>query len=169
MLIRSFWTAALAAAVMSFAAPATSAPKIVAFDAEVSPGTIVVKTSERRLYVALGNGEALRYPVAVGKLGKQWAGEATIVGKHVAPAWSPPEEIRQDNPSLPEVIPGGAAENPMGVAALTLSGGQYAIHGTNRPSSIGTDASYGCIRMFNDDIQDLFERVGVGTPVIVTP
>ncbi len=89
-------------------------------------------------------------------------------GKHVEPAWSPPDEVRQDNPKLPDVIPGGAPNNPMGPRALTLSGGEYAIHGTNRPDSIGTFASYGCIRMYNQDIVDLFERVGVGTEVVVT-
>jgi lipoprotein-anchoring transpeptidase ErfK/SrfK len=76
--------------------------------------------------------------------------------------------VRRDNPRLPNVIPGGVPGNPMGVAALTLSGGEYAIHGTNRPGSIGTYASYGCIRMHNRDIADLFERVNVGTPVVVT-
>jgi lipoprotein-anchoring transpeptidase ErfK/SrfK len=75
------------------------------------------------------------------------------------PAWSPPEEVRLDNPNLPDVIPGGAPNNPMGLAALTVSGGEYAIHGTNRPESIGKFASYGCIRMHNEDIADLFERV----------
>jgi lipoprotein-anchoring transpeptidase ErfK/SrfK len=75
--------------------------------------------------------------------------------------------VRADNPDLPEVIPGGAPNNPMGVAAMTLAGGEYAIHGTNRPESIGKFASYGCIRMHNDDIADLFERVSVGTDVVV--
>jgi lipoprotein-anchoring transpeptidase ErfK/SrfK len=91
-----------------------------------------------------------------------------ISGKHLRPAWSPPEEVRQDNPNLPDVIPGGAPNNPMGVAALTLAGGEYAIHGTNRPDSIGTFASYGCIRMHNRDIADLLEHVNVGTRVVVT-
>ena len=85
------------------------------------------------------------------------------------PAWSPPEEVLRDNPRLPPVYPGGSPENPMGPRALTLSGGEgYAIHGTSRPHSIGTFASYGCIRMFNEDILDLFERVKVGTEVLVT-
>ena len=97
------------------------------------------------------------------------AGRAEIDGKHVNPAWSPPEEVLRDNPRLPPVYPGGSPENPMGPRALTLSGGEgYAIHGTSRPHSIGTFASYGCIRMFNEDILDLFERVKVGTEVLVT-
>ena len=83
------------------------------------------------------------------------------------PAWQPPDEIRRDNPNLPEVIAGGAANNPMGAAALTLRGGEYAIHGTNRPASIGGFVSYGCIRMYNRDIVELFSLVDIGTPVIV--
>ena len=133
-----------------------------------SPGTIVVKTSQRRLYLVMGDGRTITYPVGVGRAGKQWFGTAHIDGKHRYPAWSPPNEVRRDNPRLPDVIPGGSPSNPMGVAALTLSRGQYAIHGTNRPGSIGGYVSYGCIRMHNRDIADLFDRVGVGTPVIVT-
>jgi lipoprotein-anchoring transpeptidase ErfK/SrfK len=158
------------AALMVCAAGAASAREMVSFDRGVAPGTIVIKTSERRLYMALGNGTALRYRVAVGRPGKQWYGQVAINGKHVRPDWSPPSEVRRDNPSLPDVIPGGAPNNPMGLAALTLSGGgEYAIHGTNKPSSVGTFASYGCIRMHNEDIADLFDRVSVGTPVVVTP
>jgi lipoprotein-anchoring transpeptidase ErfK/SrfK len=152
---------------MGAVAPA-SAREIVRYSGEVRPGTIVVKTSERRLYLVLSDGQAIRYPVAVGRTGKQWQGWAQVNGKHVEPAWSPPDEVRQDNPKLPDVIPGGAPNNPMGPRALTLSGGEYAIHGTNRPESIGKFASYGCIRMLNDDITDLFERVNVGTQVVVT-
>ena len=143
-----------------------SAREVVPFNG-YSPGTVVVNTSQRRLYYVVGNGTALRYPVGVGKPGKQWSGQAHIDGKYRNPAWSPPEVVRRDNPRLPNVIPGGTPGNPMGVAALTLSGGAYAIHGTNRPSSIGGFVSYGCIRMYNQDISDLFERVSVGTPVIV--
>jgi lipoprotein-anchoring transpeptidase ErfK/SrfK len=131
------------------------------------PGTIVVKTSERKLYYVLGNGQTRVYPVAVGRPGKAWTGETTIQGKFIRPAWSPPEEIRRDKPSIPDVIPGGAPENPMGAAAMTLSGGEYAIHGTNAPGSIGRSVSYGCIRMHNQDIMDLYQRVSVGTRVIV--
>jgi lipoprotein-anchoring transpeptidase ErfK/SrfK len=133
-----------------------------------SPGTIVIKTSQRRLYLIQGDGRTISYPVGVGRAGMQWSGTTFIDGKHRHPAWSPPLTIRRDNPNLPDVIPGGAPNNPMGVAALTLSGGEYAIHGTNRPGSIGGFVSYGCIRMHNSDIADLFERVGVGTPVVVT-
>ena len=130
-------------------------------------GTVVVMTSDRRLFYVLGNGRALSYPVAVGKRGKTWTGMAHVDGKYLNPAWSPPDELRRDKPNLPTVIPGGSPQNPMGVAALTLTPGDYAIHGTNAPSSIGRFASYGCIRMFNRDIIDLYRRVSVGAKVVV--
>ena len=110
----------------------------------------------------------MRYPVGVGRAGRQWEGSSFIDGKHIRPAWAPPPDIAKDNPNLPPVIPGGSPRNPMGAAALTLSGGDYAIHGTNKPGSIGGFVSYGCIRMHNRDIVDLYGRVGIGTPVIVT-
>jgi lipoprotein-anchoring transpeptidase ErfK/SrfK len=130
-------------------------------------GTVVVRTNQRRLFLVVGEGRAISYPVGVGRAGQQWSGTASISGKYIRPAWSPPEEIRRDNPGLPYVIPGGAPTNPMGAAALTIAGGEYAIHGTNRPGSVGGFVSYGCIRMLNSDILDLFERVGVGTPIVV--
>lgn len=130
-------------------------------------GTVVVKTGERRLYYTLGDGTALRYTVGVGRAGRTWTGTSYISGKHLKPAWAPPDEIRRDKPNLPKVIPGGAASNPMGAAALTLGSGEYAIHGTNRPESIGGFVSYGCIRMHNEDVLDLFGRVRWGTQVIV--
>src|SRR5215213_11139772 len=139
--------AALAAAVLMVAAAPTSAREIVRYEGGIQPGTIVVKTAERRLYLVVGDGTAIRYTVAVGRPGKQWQGWAQVNGKYVQPAWTPPAEVKADNPMLPDVIPGGAPNNPMGVAAMTLSGGEYAIHGTNKPESIGTFASYGCIRM----------------------
>jgi len=157
--------AALAALIL---ADAAQAREIVRFDAPgVSAGTIVVRTGERRLYLVLGNGEAIRYPVGVGRAGKQWAGTSQIDGKYVRPAWAPPAEVKRDKPSLPDVIPGGSPHNPMGAAAMTLAGGEYAIHGTNQPSSIGGFVSYGCIRMFNQDVVDLYSRVRVGTTVMV--
>lgn len=159
---------ALAAVALALAMAPASAREVVAFGAGLSPGTVVVRTGERRLYLVLGDGAALRYPVAVGRPGKQWSGQALIDGKYRAPAWSPPDEVKRDNPRLPAVIPGGSPRNPMGAAALTLNRGEYAIHGTNQPGSIGTFASYGCIRMHNSDVVDLFDRVAVGTPVVVT-
>jgi lipoprotein-anchoring transpeptidase ErfK/SrfK len=161
--------AAIVFAALAFAAAPASAREIVSFDTKgYSAGTIVVRTSERRLYLVLGNGQAIRYPVGVGRSGRQWAGVSRIDGKYLKPAWAPPPEIKRDKPSLPDVIAGGSPRNPMGVAALTLAGGQYAIHGTNQPSSIGGYVSYGCIRMYNQDISDLYGRVSVGTAVVVT-
>ena len=152
----------------TFTVPA-DARETVHFRENYSAGTIVVKTSQRKLYYVLGNGTAIRYPVGVGRPGKAWVGSAYIIGKHWQPAWGPPAEVKRDKPSLPDMIPGGSPNNPMGVAALTLSGGgEYAIHGTNQPGSIGGFVSYGCIRMHNADVTDLYGRVGVGTSVVVT-
>jgi lipoprotein-anchoring transpeptidase ErfK/SrfK len=167
--MRKHAVSAAVAAVLAVTAPAAlSARELVSVDANVQPGTILVRTSERKLYYIVRSGAAIRYPVAVGKPGKQWFGETRVHGKYVYPAWSPPAEVKRDNPKLPDVIPGGSPRNPMGPRALTLFGDEYAIHGTNKPGSIGTYASYGCIRMHNRDIVDLFERVSVGTPVVVT-
>lgn len=160
--------ASLAAGLGTMIAPAQARPDMVGFSSGYSPGTIIVRTNERRLYLVLDEGTALRYPVGVGKAGQQWSGTTRVDGKYRQPAWSPPDAIRRDNPSLPDVIPGGAPSNPMGAAALTLEGGDYAIHGTNRRASIGGFVSYGCVRMYNEDITDLYMRVPVGTPVVVT-
>jgi lipoprotein-anchoring transpeptidase ErfK/SrfK len=155
---------------LSVATPASDAAagQLVAFQSAAKRGTVVVRTSERQLYLVLSHGRALRYSVGVGRAGRQWSGTSFIRGKHIRPNWVPPEAIRRDKPDLPALIPGGASNNPMGVAALTLSGGQYAIHGTNAPKSIGGFVSYGCIRMSNADIMDLYKRVRVGTRVVVT-
>ena len=162
--------AASAALVLAATMPQLAqAREIVGFAGAYSSGTVVVKTSERSLYYVLGNGKAVRYPVGVGRLGKQWTGTAYINSKQLRPAWSPPAEVKRDKPSLPNVIPGGSPGNPMGAAALTLSGGgEYAIHGTNNPGSIGGFVSYGCIRMHNADVIDLYNRVSWGTTVVVT-
>jgi lipoprotein-anchoring transpeptidase ErfK/SrfK len=134
----------------------------------ISRGAIVIKTSQRRLYLGLGNGKAISYKVGVGRSNKQWTGKKYISSKRLKPAWSPTAQIFRDNPNIPKVIAGGSPRNPMGAAALLLSGnGQYAIHGTNKPGSIGGFVSYGCIRMHNKDIRDLYSRVAVGTRVTV--
>ena len=159
--------AGVAAALLGLCA-AAQAREVVPFGEAGMAGSVVVRTSERRLYLINGDGTAIRYPVAVGMPGKQWSGMTAIDGKYIRPDWSPPWEVKRDKPWLPNVIRGGSPGNPMGVAAMTLRGGEYAIHGTNRPSSIGRFASYGCIRMFNQDISDLMNRVSVGTPVLVT-
>ena len=150
------------------ATPAHARDLVPFADAGISPGTIVIRTAERRLYFVTGHGQAVRYPVGVGRAGMQWSGQVRVEGKFLQPDWAPPAVVRRDNPSLPEVIHGGSPRNPLGVAALTLTGGDYAIHGTNNPKSIGGFVSYGCIRMHNADISDLYARVRVGTPVVVT-
>jgi lipoprotein-anchoring transpeptidase ErfK/SrfK len=169
----SRWLTASPAALLLFATT-TAMPRgaqardVVGFSGGYAAGTVVVRTNERSLYYVLGNGQAVRYTVGVGRAGKQWSGTAIINGKYLHPAWTPPAEIKHDKPNLPDVIPGGSGRNPMGAAALTLSQGEYAIHGTNNPASIGGSVSYGCIRMYNADILDLYGRVGFGTRVVVT-
>ena len=160
--------AATIGAGMLMSAAAQAAPDVVGFRGDYSPGTIVVKTNERHLYLVVDPGHAMRYPVGVGRSGKQWAGVTRIEGKYQNPAWAPPAEVKRDKPTIPNLIPGGSPHNPMGVAAMTLAGGEYAIHGTNVPGSVGGFVSYGCIRMLNPDITDLYQRVSVGTTVVVS-
>ena len=158
----------MAACFWAVAAPAAVR---VAFDAEMRPGAIVISQHARTLYFILGPGEAIAYPVAVAKHGKEWAGYAHVDGKYVAPAWSPPVSVKRDHPELPGLIPGGSPHNPMGARAITLDRDEIAIHGTTQKmrASVGTAASYGCIRMLNEDVIDLFARVSVGADVLMTP
>lgn len=151
---------------------AFSAPKLVSYRSQSGrEGTIEVRQTERALYLVLGRGQAIRYPVAVPKKGMQWSGWARINGMYLRPAWSPPAIVKRDNPNLPDVIPGGHPTNPMGEAALTLDRDEYAIHGTapKMRGSIGTAASYGCVRMLNEDVLDLYRRVRRGTYVLMLP
>jgi lipoprotein-anchoring transpeptidase ErfK/SrfK len=167
------WLAAASVAFGLAAAAAipqsAQAREIVGFSANYSAGTIVVRTNERSLYYVLGGGKAVRYPVGVARAGRLWSGATFINDKALRPTWVPPPVVRRDKPNLPSLIPGGAPSNPLGAAVMTLAGGEYAIHGTNNPGSIGGNMSYGCIRMFNADVLDLYGRVGFGTKVIVTP
>jgi lipoprotein-anchoring transpeptidase ErfK/SrfK len=160
--------APLVAVLVILGASAAEARELVNING-YEPGTIVVRTSERRLYYVIDHGRALRYPVGVGKAGKAWSGTAHVAEMIIKPGWSPPNDVRRDNPRLPRMIPGDAANNPLGAAALGLDRGNYAIHGTNRPDSIGRFVSYGCIRMHNADIMDLYRRVHIGTRVVVLP
>jgi lipoprotein-anchoring transpeptidase ErfK/SrfK len=156
-----------AVSIVSLAAPSFSeARETVKFD-EYSAGTVVIKTKERRLYYVLGGGRAVRYPVGVGRAGKAWSGSSFISRKVLRPDWAPPSEVKRDKPRMPDLIRGGTPGNPMGAAAMTLGVSEYAIHGTNAPGSVGGFVSYGCIRMYNQDVLDLFDRVYVGTPVVV--
>lgn len=165
------WRWALVAAgvvgfVIGMATTHVEAREIVPFNGQFSAGTIVVSSSQRQLFYVLGNGSAIRYPVAVGKNGKRWSGVAAIREMQRHPYWIPPAEVKRDKPELPDLIPPGP-RNPMGTRVMVLDRDQYAIHGTNRPDSIGTFASYGCIRMHNAHIEDLYERVRPGTQVVV--
>ena len=151
-------------------APTSLRARQIVHLAGYSAGTVVVRTGQRRLYYMLSDSTAIQYPVGVGRRGMAWSGNADIDGKYLKPAWSPPDMIKRENPRIPNVIPSGSPANPMGAAALTLSGGnQYAIHGTNAPSSVGGFVSHGCIRMYNSDVLDLYGRVGLGTKVVVLP
>ncbi len=125
-------------------------------------GTVVVVTHSRELYYVLGQGQAIRYPVGVGRAGMAWHGRAWVAQKLVRPAWRNPPDLGGG-----PVIPGGSPHNPMGAAVLGLNRGNYAIHGTNNPASIGGFVSHGCIRMFNEDVLDLYRRVPLGAEVYV--
>jgi lipoprotein-anchoring transpeptidase ErfK/SrfK len=143
----------------------------VAFGDSVAPGTIVISAHQRRLYLVNGDGTAISYPIAVPKRGKEWAGSTYVASMQAHPDWSPPAAVRADHPELPNLIPGGSPHNPMGARAIVLARDETAIHGTTNKmrASIGTAASYGCIRMRNEDVSDLYNRVSVGTPVIMEP
>jgi lipoprotein-anchoring transpeptidase ErfK/SrfK len=161
---RTLWWSLFLVAVLSV--NASFARDIVSFTSNEGPGTIVVRTGERRLYLLIGAGQAVRYPVGVGRSGKQWFGTTSIVNKAIRPAWSPPAEIRQGRHAW--IIPAGDPKNPMGAAALVLADNELAIHGTNNPGSIGGLVSWGCIRMHNGDILDLYGRTSVGTRVVIS-
>ena len=130
------------------------------------PGTIIVDTAERYLYLVQGNNRAIRYGIGVGREGFQWQGLLKITRKAEWPDWTPPPEMIQRQPYLPRFMAGGPG-NPMGARALYLGTTIYRIHGTNQPHTIGSAVSSGCFRLVNDDVADLYERVPVGTKVVV--
>ena len=138
----------------------------VAYPEKYAPGTIVVSTSERRLYFVLGDGQALRYGVGVGRPGFTWAGVTHIANKREWPDWTPPAQMLKRRPDLPRHMVGGI-DNPLGARAMYLAGTLYRIHGSNEPDTIGQAVSSGCIRMTNDDVTDLYTRAKVGATVIV--
>jgi len=139
---------------------------IVAYNGRHAPGTIVINTSERRLYLVMAGGRAMRYAVGVGREGFQWSGTQKITNKQEWPDWRPPAEMLQRRPDLPRYMAGGPT-NPLGARALYLGASMYRIHGSNEPDTIGTAVSSGCIRMLNEDVVDLYNRVKVGTQVVV--
>lgn len=140
--------------------------EIVAFDGNYKPGTIVVSTAERRLYFVMPNGEALRYGVGVGRPGFTWSGVKTVTAKKEWPSWTPPAAMIARRPDLPRYMAGGV-ENPLGARAMYIGSTEYRIHGSNEPDTIGQAVSSGCIRMTNEDVTDLYERVKVGAKVVV--
>jgi lipoprotein-anchoring transpeptidase ErfK/SrfK len=150
-----------------FRAQAAPIPReIVRFDKRFAPGTIVISTNERRLYLVLGNGQAMQYGVGVGRPGFEWAGTRTITMKREWPDWRPPSEMLRRRPDLPRYMSGGP-DNPLGARAMYLGGSLYRIHGSNEPETIGQAVSSGCIRMTNEDVIDLYSRVKVGSQVVV--
>lgn len=138
----------------------------VAFKEKYKTGTIIIKTSERRLYLVQGGGKALMYKIGVGRPGFTWKGKHSITRKAEWPGWTPPASMRKREPWLPAYMPGGP-ENPLGARALYLGSSIYRIHGTNQRKTIGQAVSSGCFRMMNDDVKDLYQRVRVGTRVYV--
>ena len=141
---------------------------LVNFDQQYTAGQLIVSFGDRRLYFITKPGQAMSYPIAVPREDARWAGVATISDKRVNPPWTPTPHMLAKNPNLPSFVPGGHPMNPLGVRAMYLSGGEYRIHGTDAPWTIGTAASSGCIRMFNQDAIDLFNRAKVGARVTVT-
>jgi lipoprotein-anchoring transpeptidase ErfK/SrfK len=148
--------------------PAKLRRQIVEYPTAEGPGTVIVDTPHTFLYFVLGGGRAIRYGIGVGRDGFTWSGTKTIERKAEWPDWLPPAEMLQRQPYLPRFMAGGPG-NPLGARAMYLSGSVYRIHGTNKPSSIGTHVSSGCIRMLNEDVIDLYGRTQIGTKVVVLP
>jgi len=140
----------------------------VNYQTNEAPGTVIVDTQNTYLYYVLGGGQAIRYGIGVGREGFTWSGVKTVERKSEWPDWTPPPEMIARSPYLPRFMAGGVT-NPLGARAMYLSGSFYRIHGTNAPSTIGSRATAGCIRMVNDDVIDLYERVKVGAKVVVLP
>ena len=132
----------------------------VMFPTNYAPGTIVISTGERRLYLVLGNGQALRYGIGVGRDGFRWSGTHRITAKKEWPSWTPPSQMLRRRPDLPRHMEGGV-ENPLGARAMYLGSTLYRIHGSNEPETIGQAVSSGCFRMTNEDVTDLYSRVSV--------
>ncbi|MBI1202169.1 MAG: L,D-transpeptidase family protein [Rhodopseudomonas sp.] len=142
--------------------------RIVSFPTHEVPGTIIIDTPNTYLYLVLGNGQALRYGIGVGREGFTWSGVEHVARKAEWPDWRPPAEMIARQPYLPRFTAGGPG-NPLGARAMYLGHTEYRIHGTNDPSTIGKDVSSGCIRLTNEDVEDLYNRVQVGAKVVVLP
>ena len=152
----------------AFELPARLRRQVVNYFSREAPGTIIIDTPNTYLYLVLGNGQAMRYGIGIGRDGFTWSGTQTITRKAEWPAWTPPPEMIARQPYLPRHMAGGPG-NPLGARAMYLGGTIYRIHGTNDPSTIGTRVSSGCLRLTNEDVTDLYSRVSVGTKVIVLP
>ena len=148
--------------------PARLKRQVVSYASRETPGTIIIDTPNTYLYLVLGNGQAMRYGIGVGRDGFTWSGVQSISKKAEWPNWTPPAEMIARQPYLPRYMAGGPG-NPLGARAMYLGGTIYRIHGTNAPGTIGTHVSSGCIRLTNGDVADLYSRVNVGTKVIVLP
>jgi lipoprotein-anchoring transpeptidase ErfK/SrfK len=148
--------------------PARFRRQTVSYSTREAPGTIIIDTPNTYLYYVLGNGQAIRYGIGVGRDGFTWSGTQSVTKKAEWPDWTPPPEMIQRQPYLPRHMAGGPG-NPLGARAMYLGGTVYRIHGTNAPETIGKHVSSGCIRLTNDDVSDLYSRVNVGTKVIVLP
>ncbi|WP_291849071.1 L,D-transpeptidase [Bradyrhizobium sp.] len=142
--------------------------QVVSYSTSEAAGTIIIDTPNTYLYLVLGNGQAMRYGIGVGREGFTWSGTQTITRKAEWPDWTPPPEMIARQPYLPRQMAGGPG-NPLGARAMYLGGTIYRIHGTNAPETIGTRVSSGCLRLTNDDVKDLYSRVSVGARVIVLP
>ena len=140
--------------------------QIVAYQSNQKPGTIIVNTGEKHLYLVLGDGKAMRYGIGTARDGFEWSGTHKVSNKREWPGWTPPAEMKRRQPNLPDYMPGGI-NNPLGARAIYIGSTLYRIHGTNEPWTIGQDVSSGCIRMVNDDVEDLYARVKIGAKVIV--
>src|SRR6476660_6270813 len=145
-----------------------SGREIVRFSPQFAAGEIVVSFGDRRLYFVTQPGQAISYPIAIPREEDRWAGVTKITSKRVDPSWTPTPTMMAENPRLPRWLPGGHPMNPLGVRALYLGSSAYRIHGTDAPWTIGTAVSKGCIRLYNQDVLDLYPRVNVGTKVTVT-
>lgn len=151
---------------MVIAIPSDARPNQAPVSREFAIGSIIIKTMDKKLLFMRGENDIVTYSIAVGRQGRNWTGTTKISRKVLSPAWAPPPLIRKNNPRLPALIQPGP-KNPLGAAVLVLGDGTYGIHGTNRPETIGTNASFGCFRMYNADILALFKQVRIGAPVYV--
>ena len=141
---------------------------LVRFPKKYKPGDIIVSFGDRRLYHVTGRGRAMSYPIAVPRAESRWEGFERVTRKAVNPSWTPTASMRKENPDLPAFVPGGHPQNPMGVRALYLGNTLYRIHGTDAPWTIGDNVSKGCVRMHNEHVIELYNRVKVGTRVLAT-